>query len=311
MKKLKNLFLKNKIFIFVENKLKKLSWNFILLILILIVILIICLSLYRGWLITSSKTQKNIYDPPTPTPSLTGKKFPTAAFSQETNNEISILKDICNLSDSQAGKSVSFSCANKTNVNNSTVINNPTVINSFTITIPQPITDKKGNKLQTRLISFVKDTEWKLGSSSELEDNRKNLDLIIKDAINQLNTIKFFQRNKYLFAVGTASSEGIYPQEKARAFDRAKAIRMKINSLGLAPSKEFYLLNLGQYESNKCISPYSSTQYQRPVMLLGIVEGRDDYTKEELKEYLYSSLEKDNARNLGPSCYSDFELIPN
>ena len=305
MNKLKNLFLKNKIFTFVINKLKKLSWNGTIFIsLLMIVGFIVCLSLY-GWMITSSKTQETIYDPPTPTPSLTGKKFPAVAFSQETKNENSILEDICKLSNSQAGGSVSLSCANKTNVNNYTVINN------FTITIPQPITDKQGNKLQTRLISFVKDTEWKLGSSSELQDNTKNLDLIIKDAINQLNNIKFFQRNKYLFAVGTASSEGKYPQEKARAFERAKAIRMKINSLGLALSKEFYLLNLGQYQSNKCISPSSSTQYERPVMLLGIVEGRDDYTKEELKEYLSLSLEKDNERNLVPSCYSDFELILN
>ena len=184
---------------------------------------------------------------PTPTikPTLIGggypkgnyPKFETTEFSTESKKNIELMR------------SMNCKVAEKTTIAMQFCNNN------ITIYWPEPI-KVKGEIFQPVIQVFGEAYQWKLGSSEEIEDSPKGLNALT-ETINK-QWLQVFGRSKYVIAVGTASVEGKYPEQKYLAFSRAKAISKTIqetygNKGQLPNNKGNYTLNLGQFVEKTCL----------------------------------------------------------
>ncbi|MTJ49879.1 hypothetical protein [Dolichospermum sp. UHCC 0259] len=252
-------------------------------------------------LITPTVKPTRIFEPKDNYP-----KLETTEFSEESQENIRSIKELMTNKSCQAPGKTTIAMQ---------FCNNNIIVN--TIYWPEPIKIKgEGKTFQPVIQVFGEAYQWKLGSIKEIEDSPKGLNTLT-ETINK-QWLQVFRRSKYVIAVGTASVEGKYSEQKGLAFERAKEISKKIqetySSTQLPNKIGNYTLNLGQFVEKTCLkNNYFSTKYQRPIMLISIVEGEDDYTPKELKEYLEFYLNSSSERGdaTKATCYSDFDLSPN
>lgn len=163
--------------------------------------------------------------------------------------------------------------------------------------------EANGKRALFRIAYLTQEKKWKFENESELNDGS-----LLSDNIKQ-NLPKFpnFSVAQGIVCVGTASQEGDKEKEELRADRRADAILFNVRINTISSDKELYKLNLGQYRGDRNLST-TETDYQRRVILVGIMEKDSKMNFDELKTALKNGLNDSKGLDYNTERYSKFQL---
>jgi hypothetical protein len=171
--------------------------------------------------------------------------------------------------------------------------------------------DAKGSEFQMTAKILASNHQWKIGSTSEVEDTKEGLSILMSDELSKQSEEDLKSKLSVQVTVGSASMEGDKMTEKERAHERAVAIRKFIaKNYGVTPK---YMLNLGKFQDKACEKKYfhqtKTSKYQRPIIIINI---KREPNSSELDESQLKQVIQKNLSSLGfglsYQCYSDFDL---
>jgi hypothetical protein len=158
--------------------------------------------------------------------------------------------------------------------------------------------DQRGRIAAFEILVLTEGVTWDYKSTDSLRQYNTPFG---PDQLRQLVQDKFAGASK-LVAIGTASSEGNRRSEEQRAYERANALGRQLSDL-YAPSKEVWLLNLGQNTVTCSFCEPIETSTQRPALVVAVIGGDPNVN---WPEALRSALQQSSALKLND--YSLFQL---
>lgn len=164
--------------------------------------------------------------------------------------------------------------------------------------------DKEGRRGLFDIVVAKKKFLWVLASSTELERDGEVFPLgasakpILDDEVRLS-----LRKATDVVAVGTASQEGVQASEVARAKRRARKTARLVYPI-IKRGTPVYTLNLGQYNEACERCEDTGTNWQRPFIVIGVIERQDGLNLKEALEDAMSG----RARLPSPSYYTHFTL---
>jgi hypothetical protein len=165
--------------------------------------------------------------------------------------------------------------------------------------------DKAGRRGVFDIVVLKKQFLWVRGSSNELE--RDGEVIPIAATAKPLLDAEVRQSLKSavdIIAVGTASEEGTPSVEVARAKRRARKTARLVYPIIKQQGTPIWTLNLGQYRTQCERCEETKTSWQRPFIVIGVVQKQPDLNLAEALEDAMSG----RTRLPSPSAYSNFDL---
>ncbi|MCL1467792.1 hypothetical protein [Argonema galeatum] len=186
--------------------------------------------------------------------------------------------------------------------------------------INTPNIDAKDGQPISSVEILLTNHQWKKGSTSEVSEIQNEANVIpLKSLIDEMKKADWaqlpFKNATDIIAVGTASFEvqgNDINTEKKRANDRAVNLYREIYTI--IPNKDnknLWTLNLGKYQDNCSVT--TSSNYQRPVLIIAILERKNNVDDKYIKKVLKRQLTSFNGTKVNYMCYSgsDFSDLSN
>ena len=165
--------------------------------------------------------------------------------------------------------------------------------------------DKDGRIARFDFIVLSKDTVWVRGRSDQISHGGSLVSAdTFKGAVIDQQVGARIASARQLVGVGVASEEGDSAAEEARAEARARQIAGWLTAAGPA-TVPVWSLNLGQYQGVCTGCDRSVTDWQRPIIIVGLVAADSGVS---LGQALADAL-RDRSNLPDPSAYSKFALI--
>jgi eukaryotic-like serine/threonine-protein kinase len=150
--------------------------------------------------------------------------------------------------------------------------------------------DSQGKSAEINMAILSDSYEWKLASNDRVRLKGKTESIPISELTTAMqknqDIFKVMNNPNRIIALGTASCEGTLSTEEARAMNRATTIQAEIVQK-LFEVKEYRVLNLGQFKSDKCKLNATGTSFQRSLVIIGM---RNESDGLEVKTALYQRL---------------------
>jgi eukaryotic-like serine/threonine-protein kinase len=149
--------------------------------------------------------------------------------------------------------------------------------------------DLNGKSAEINMAVLSDRYEWQLASDTQvkLKGQTQSLPIsVLKEELKKQGIFKIMDNPNRIVAIGTASCEGTKTEEELRALSRAKTIQDKIVKQ-LFQVKEYPILNLGQFKSDKCELDTTGTSIQRSLVIVGL---RKESEGLMVKEAVYQRL---------------------
>lgn len=190
---------------------------------------------------------------------------------------------------------------------------------TYNIIITPNIDTKDGQPISSVEI-LLTNHQWKKGSTSEVSEIQNEANVIpLKSLIDEMKKADWaqlpFKNATDIIVVGTASFEvqgNDINTEKKRANDRAANLYREIYPIiPNRDNKNLWTLNLGKYQEN--CSTYANSNYQRPVLIIAILERKNNADDKYIKNALKGQLTSFNGTKVNYMCYSgsDFSDLTN
>jgi eukaryotic-like serine/threonine-protein kinase len=151
--------------------------------------------------------------------------------------------------------------------------------------------DRNGKSAEINMAVLSDRYEWQLASDTQvkLKGSTQSLPIsVLKEELKKQGIFKIMDNPNRIVAIGTASCEGTKTEEELRALSRAKTIQDQIVKQ-LFQVKEYPILNLGQFISDKCELDTAGTAIQRSLVIVGL---RKESEGLMVKEAVYQRLSK-------------------
>lgn len=164
--------------------------------------------------------------------------------------------------------------------------------------------DSKGRLAEFDVIVLARDFHWVKGRSDQMERGGQTIDgATFQNTLTEKELGVRLSHATDLIAVGLASAEGERQQEETRATERAGHIAKALAG-ATRGSKTIWTLNLGQYTGKATDLGSDGSDWQRPILIIGLRSAAADV---DLGEALASAM--NGADNLPKTAsYSRFEL---
>ncbi|BAY16436.1 serine/threonine protein kinase [Anabaenopsis circularis NIES-21] len=133
--------------------------------------------------------------------------------------------------------------------------------------------DSQGKTAEFSIAILSTEYKWLLNSTFQIKHNNQVVSLdFLKLNLEQDGIQKIMEYPTEIISVGTATCEGNLAVAQRRSLERAKQVQMLAQKLfkNTSSVKGYRLLNLGQFQQNKCPSNQDITAYQRSIIIIGV-----------------------------------------